>query len=107
MKKQMKLTQKGFTLIEMLIVMAIVSILVVLVLPNAADTLTKANSTACDALKTSLEADALATKASTGSYPTSVKDEDQKRVSKVCTGQTATYTTDGKIQLTNSSTSID
>ena len=99
MKKQMKLTQKGFTLIEMLIVMAIVSILVVLVLPNAADTLTKANSTACKALTTSLEADALAIKASEGSYPTSVTDADQKRVSEVCTGKVASYTADGKIEL--------
>ena len=64
MKKQMKLTQKGFTLIEMLIVMVIISILIIAVIPNASDTLTKANSTACKALTTSLEADALAIKAS-------------------------------------------
>lgn len=99
MKKQMKLTQKGFTLIEMLIVMVIISILIIAVIPNASDTLTKANSTACKALTTSLEADALAIKASEGSYPTSVDEDDQERVSEVCTGKVASYTADGKIVL--------
>jgi len=101
MKKQMKLTQKGFTLIEMLIVMVIISILIIAVIPNASDTLTKANSTACKALTTSLEADALAIKASTGNYPTSVSEADQKRVSEVCTGKVASYNSNGKIDLTD------
>ena len=59
MKKLINKNQKGFTLIEMMIVMVIISVLVILVIPNASDVLSKANNTGCDALKTSIEADSL------------------------------------------------
>ena len=44
MKKLINKNQKGFTLIEMMIVMVIISVLVILVIPNASDVLSKANN---------------------------------------------------------------
>ena len=101
MKKLINKNQKGFTLIEMMIVMVIISVLVILVIPNASDVLSKANNTGCDALKTSIEADALAQKASTGCFPSSLDSDTQTRISKVCTGQTGSIdSTTGKVTLT-------
>ena len=51
MKKLINKNQKGFTLIEMLIVMIIVGILVVLAFPQASAALTKANETGCEAFQ--------------------------------------------------------
>lgn len=48
--------EKGFTLIEMLIVLAVISILVLLVVPNAIGILGTANEQGCEALNTSSEA---------------------------------------------------
>jgi len=48
MKNVMK-NNKGFTLVEMLIVMVIISVLVMLIIPNAGDILDSARETADDA----------------------------------------------------------
>ena len=56
MKKLINKNQKGFTLIEMLIVMIIVGILVVLAFPQASAALTKANETGCEAFQSSVRA---------------------------------------------------
>lgn len=48
--------EKGFTLVEMLIVLAVISILVLLVVPNAISILGTANEQGCEALQTSSEA---------------------------------------------------
>lgn len=48
MKKFMK-NNKGFTLIEMLIVMAIIAVLVLVVVPNAGDIISSVSETAEDA----------------------------------------------------------
>ena len=45
--------EKGFTLVEMLIVLAVISILVLLVIPNAMSILSTANEQGCEALGTS------------------------------------------------------
>lgn len=45
--------EKGFTLIEILIVLAIISILVLLILPNAMGILDAANDQGCEALEAS------------------------------------------------------
>ena len=45
--------QSGFTLVEMLIVIAVISILVLLVIPNALSILSTANEQGCEALQTS------------------------------------------------------
>ena len=55
MKKLIK-NEKGFTLVEMLIVLAVISILVLLVVPNAISILGTANEQGCEALNTSSEA---------------------------------------------------
>ena len=49
MKKMLK-NEKGFTLVEMLIVLAVISILVLLIIPNAISILTTANEQGCEAL---------------------------------------------------------
>ena len=55
MKKLIR-NEKGFTLVEMLIVLAIISILVLLIVPNAISILGTANEQGCEALNTSSEA---------------------------------------------------
>jgi len=55
MKKLIK-NEKGFTLVEMLIVLAVISILVLLVVPNAISILGTANEQGCEALNSSSEA---------------------------------------------------
>ena len=55
MKKVLK-NEKGFTLVEMLIVLAVISILVLLVVPNAISILETANQQGCEALNSSSEA---------------------------------------------------
>lgn len=55
MLKRLK-CQKGFTLVEMLIVLAIISILVLLIFPNALQILGTANDQGCEALNASSNA---------------------------------------------------
>ena len=55
MRKMLK-NEKGFTLVEMLIVLAVISVLVLLVIPNAITILTSANEQGCEALNTSSNA---------------------------------------------------
>ena len=107
MKKQMKLTQKGFTLIEMLIVMVIISILIIAIMPNASDTLTTANATGCEALSKTIEAQALTHKLQNNStsFPTlkDIDPEGETKIAKVCP-QGSTYNqATGKIEVKNSS----
>ena len=52
MKKMLR-NEKGFTLVEMLIVLAVISVLVLLVIPNAIAILGTANEQGCEALHTS------------------------------------------------------
>jgi len=55
MKKMLK-NEKGFTLVEMLIVLAVISVLVLLIIPNAISILSTANEQGCEALNTSNDA---------------------------------------------------
>ena len=55
MKKILR-NEKGFTLVEMLIVLAVISVLVLLVVPNAVSILGTANEQGCEALHSSSEA---------------------------------------------------
>ena len=50
------LNEKGFTLVEMLIVLAVISILVLLIIPNAITILGTANEQGCEALNISSDA---------------------------------------------------
>lgn len=52
MQRMLK-NEKGFTLVEMLIVLAVISILVLLIIPNAMSILSTANEQGCEALNTS------------------------------------------------------
>lgn len=54
-KKTLK-NEKGFTLVEMLIVLAVISILVLLIIPNALNILQTANEQGCEALYASNDA---------------------------------------------------
>jgi len=56
MKNNILKNEKGFTLIEMLIVLVVISILVLLVIPNAMEILGTANDQGCDALETTQRA---------------------------------------------------
>ena len=105
MKKLINKNQKGFTLIEMLIVMVIVGVLVVLVIPTGfrCCPYQKLMNTGCDAFQSSSEADALAQKASTGYFPSSRDFRySNEGISKACTGQTVCGidSTTGKVTLT-------
>lgn len=54
--KKILFNDKGFTLVEMMVVLAIISILVLLVIPNAFRILSTANEQGCEALYASQEA---------------------------------------------------
>ena len=55
MKKMLK-NERAFTLVEMLIVLAVISILVLLIIPNAITILGTANEQGCEALNISADA---------------------------------------------------
>jgi len=55
MRKLLK-NEKGFTLVEMLVVLAIISIIVILIVPNAMNILDVANHQGCEALRASNQA---------------------------------------------------
>jgi competence protein ComGC len=56
MIKNILKNEKGFTLVEMLIVLAVISILVLLMIPNAMSILGTANEQGCQALNSSSNA---------------------------------------------------
>ncbi|SHN12069.1 competence type IV pilus major pilin ComGC [Gracilibacillus kekensis] len=62
--------QKGFTLIEMLIVLAVISILLILIVPNLADKSSQLNEKGCDALLQMVENQVIAYEIDNGEKPT-------------------------------------
>ena len=80
MKKLTKMNSKGFTLIEMMIVMIIISILVLLVIPNASNILTTANTEGCEAFKKSVTATQTANKLMGKGINEGISVEDGKKV---------------------------
>lgn len=75
-----KLNSKGFTLIEMMIVMIIISILVLLVIPNASNVLKTANTKGCEAFKKSVTAIQTSNKLMDKSINEGISVEDGKKV---------------------------
>ncbi|WP_174613794.1 competence type IV pilus major pilin ComGC [Virgibacillus ihumii] len=77
--------QKGFTLIEMLIVLMIISVLIILIVPNLGDKSKEVNETGCEALVGLVQAQVDAYYIDTDAYPTTISElvgdyitEDQK-----------------------------
>ncbi len=62
--------QKGFTLIEMLIVLAVISILLILIVPNLAEKSSSIQSKGCDALLQMVENQVVAYEMDNGKKPT-------------------------------------
>lgn len=61
---------RGFTLIEMLIVLMIISVLIILIVPNLGDKSADVNDTGCEALTKIVESQAALYELEKGSFPT-------------------------------------
>lgn len=72
--------QKGFTLIEMLIVLMIISVLIILIVPNLAEKSEDVDEKGCDALVGVVQAQAESYRLDNGSYPDEVKDLKDKYI---------------------------
>lgn len=66
-------TQNGFTLIEMLIVLAVISILLILFIPNIGKESTNIRSTGCEALLQMAENQVVAYEIDNGSKPADIQ----------------------------------
>lgn len=64
--------EEGFTLIEMLIVLMIISVLIILIVPNLGDQSKSANKKGCEALEEVIQAQTDAYFLDNQSYPSSV-----------------------------------
>jgi len=66
--------EKAFTLIEMLIVLAIISVLIILIVPNLSAKSNEVNETGCEALKKVVQAQVDAYYLDEGNYPLKLGD---------------------------------
>ncbi|MCH1624916.1 competence type IV pilus major pilin ComGC [Fredinandcohnia quinoae] len=66
--------QKGFTLIEMMIVLLVISILLLITIPNVTKHNSVINNKGCEAYVKMVEAQAQAYEIETGKFPTSITD---------------------------------
>lgn len=91
--------QKGFTLIEMLIVLMIISILLILIVPNLADKNEDVQDKGCEALLQMAESQMQAYFIDNGTYPASIAvliEEEYLKESE-CAGGTKQLTLSGKV----------
>ncbi|HEY4602630.1 MAG TPA: competence type IV pilus major pilin ComGC [Cerasibacillus sp.] len=65
--------QKGFTLIEMLIVLMIISVLIILIVPNLTGKTKEVNTKGCDALVAVVQAQVESYALDNGSFPPSLQ----------------------------------
>ncbi|MDC3413403.1 prepilin-type N-terminal cleavage/methylation domain-containing protein [Aquibacillus sp. 3ASR75-11] len=92
--------EKGFTLIEMLIVLMIISILLILIIPNLAEKNTSVQNTGCDALVQMANGQVQAYQMDNGSLPIDMNalvTENYLSKTTCENGKTLTLTTDGKV----------
>ncbi|RHW41304.1 prepilin-type N-terminal cleavage/methylation domain-containing protein [Neobacillus notoginsengisoli] len=68
----MKRNEKGFTLIEMMVVMLVISVLLVITIPNVTKHNENINKKGCGAYKKMVEAQVQAYEMDLGKYPTSI-----------------------------------
>ena|SRR5699024_3131651 len=66
--------ERGFTLVEMLVVLMIISVLIILIVPNISRQTTDVNEKGCEALLSVVEAQTQAFYLEEGSYPSSIND---------------------------------
>ena len=66
--------KKGFTLLEMIVVVAIVSILMLLTIPNISSVIDSVDSKACDALTKVVDSGIVQFKLDYGTMPNSITD---------------------------------
>lgn len=100
--------QKGFTLIEMLIVLMIISVLIILIIPNLGEKSETVNQKGCEALVELVQAQIDAYYIDERKYPASIDilategyiTKDQKKCSN---GTTLSLDADGKTVITTSS----
>lgn len=64
--------EKGFTLIEMLIVLTIITVLILLIVPNLTDKSTSVHDKGCDALVQTVQAQVSAYQLDTGNLPSTL-----------------------------------
>lgn len=93
--------QKGFTLIEMLIVLMIISVLIILLIPNLAEKSKEVNKKGCDALESVVQSQTDAYYLEEGSQPKSLADlvdhDYIEKDQKTCPDGTPLEIKDGKI----------
>lgn len=94
--------QKGFTLIEMLIVLMIISVLIILIVPNLGKKAQDVNTKGCEALISVVQTQIAAYTLDEGTPPVSVADLTSKNYiteeQETCpNGNTLSIGTDGKI----------
>lgn len=99
--------EKGFTLIEMLIVLLIIAVLILLIIPNLAGKSKDVNKKGCAALKSMVQAQVTSYELAEGQFPTTLDElankgyieDDQKTCSNK---KTLHYNSEnGKVTITN------
>lgn len=98
--------EKGFTLIEMLVVLLVISILLIIMIPNVSKHNTVVNNKGCDALVKMVEGQIQAYEIEHGKKPTMDELTDGKYIksNKCPNGKTLSIDTNGEV-VTNAPTS--
>lgn len=97
--------EKAFTLIEMLIVLTIITILILLIIPNLTDKNETVHEKGCEALVKTVQAQAGAYQLDEGKAPSSIDDLKNKNYiseeQKKCQNGKSLTIVDGKVRLQN------
>lgn len=95
--------EKGFTLIEMLIVLLVISVLLIITIPNMSKNSTTIRDKGCEALIKTTEAQVEAYFIENDVYPTDISELEGEYISQsTCpNGSTLSITSDGKVTETS------